>query len=83
MNENMYDEAKENYIRQLEEENARLKHSNKSLRNNNNGLLSGLCKVQRKLDLYIKKYGNISNGTERSYNTDCIGVLNLKEKSDQ
>lgn len=80
MNENMYIEAKENYIRQLEEENMRLKHSIKSLRNNNKGLLSGFCKVQKKLDLYIKKYGNISNGTGCSYNTDCISVLNLKEK---
>lgn len=68
MNEDMYDEAKENYIRQLEEENTRLKHSNKSLRNNNKGLMSGLCKVQRKLDLYIKKYGNISSNTGGGYN---------------
>lgn len=38
------------YIKQLEEENLRLKISNKSLRTNNKGLLNGHNKLQR--DLY-------------------------------
>ena len=37
------------YIKQLEEENLRLKNANKSLRNNNRALMKGTGKLQRDL----------------------------------
>ena len=37
------------YIKQLEEENLRLKNANKSLRNNNRALMKGMGKLQRDL----------------------------------
>lgn len=53
-------EEMENYVCQLEEENTRLKQSNKSLRTNNRGLLDGLNKISRELSRYKKKYGNLN-----------------------
>ena len=53
-------EEMENYVYQLEEENTRLKQSNKSLRTNNRGLLNGLNKVSRELSRYKKKYGTLN-----------------------
>ena len=49
------------YVRQLEEENLRLKNSNKSLRNNNRGMLQGLNKIQSELSKYRKKYGSLND----------------------
>lgn len=49
------------YVQQLEEENLRLKHSNKSLRNNNNGILKGLNKIQSELSKYKKIYGSLDD----------------------
>lgn len=49
------------YVQQLEEENLRLKHSNKSLRNNNNGILKGLNKIQSELSKYKKRYGSLDD----------------------
>ena len=43
------------YITQLEEENMRLKNSIKALRNNNNGMLEGLNKLQKQLSMLKKK----------------------------
>lgn len=37
------------YIKQLEEENLRLKNANKSLRNNNRAFMKGTGKLQRDL----------------------------------
>ena len=49
------------YVQQLEEENLRLKHSNKSLRDNNKGMLQGLNKIQSELSKYRKIYGSLNN----------------------
>ena len=48
------------YIRQLEEENLRLKNSIRSLRNNNKGMLQGLSKIQSELHRYRKRYGKLN-----------------------
>ena len=48
------------YIKQLEEENLRLKLSNKSLRSNNKGLLQGLNKLNNQLRKYRKIYGELN-----------------------
>lgn len=48
------------YIRQLEEENLRLKNSIKSLRDNNRGMLQGLNKIQSELCRYRKRYGRLN-----------------------
>lgn len=50
------DEDLKHYIKQLEDENVRLKLSIKSLRTNNRGLMQGLNKVKKLLQ-YQKKYG--------------------------
>lgn len=50
---------KDLYIKQLEDENRRLKISIKSLRNNNKGLLRGLNKVNNDLMKYRKRYGSL------------------------
>jgi len=52
------------YIKQLEEENLRLKNANKSLRNNNKGLLQGLTKVQKELCRYKKLYGPLDDSKQ-------------------
>lgn len=54
-----YSEEMSTYIRQLEEENLRLKNSIKSLRNNNKGMLQGLNKTLNELRRYKKKYGEL------------------------
>lgn len=63
VNETMFDynvnAEKDLYIKQLEEENARLKNSIGSLRNNNKGLLQGLNKVGNVLAEYRKRYGDL------------------------
>lgn len=53
------DEETKLYIKQLEDENLRLKLSNKSLRKNNQGLLQGLNKISGQLYRYKKKYGKL------------------------
>ena len=54
-----YNEETELYIKQLEEENFRLKNSIKSLRNNNRGMLQGLNKIASELQRYKNKYGKL------------------------
>lgn len=56
---------KDLYIKQLEDENFRLKNSIRSLRNNNKGLLQGLNKVRRTLAEYKKRYGNLDSNLNR------------------
>ena len=52
---NLDDEETRLYIKQLEDENLRLKLSNKSLRKNN----QGLNKISGQLYRYKKKYGKL------------------------
>lgn len=50
---------KDLYIKQLEDENFRLKNSIRSLRNNNKGLMQGVDKLTRTLIEYKEKYGDL------------------------
>lgn len=50
---------KDLYIKQLEDENSRLKNSIRSLRNNNKGLMQGVDKLTRALIEYKEKYGDL------------------------
>ena len=50
---------KDLYIKQLEDENFRLKNSIRSLRNNNKGLMQGVDKLRRALTKYKKRYGDL------------------------
>ena len=59
-----YDAETAVYIKQLEEENLRLKNANTSLRNNNKGLLQGLTKIQKELCRYKNCYGTL-DGSKR------------------
>lgn len=52
-------EEKDLYIKQLEDENFRLKNSIRSLRNNNKGLMQGVDKLRRALTEYNKRYGDL------------------------
>lgn len=54
----MNEQEKDLYISQLEEENLRLKQSNKSLRTNNKGLLKGINKLNRQMSKHKKKKRN-------------------------
>lgn len=47
------------YVEQLEQENRRIKLSNKSLRTNNKGLLQGINKLPKELSKYKEKYGKL------------------------
>lgn len=58
----MIDNETEVYIKQLEDENLRLKQSIKSLRNNNRALLQGLNKINKQLQHYRQiNYNNKQN----------------------
>ena len=56
-----HNEEESVYIRQLEEENLRLKNSIRSLRNNNKGMLQGLNKISNELRRYRKRYGKLDD----------------------
>ena len=56
---NMNSIDKDLYIKQLEDENFRLKNSIRSLRNNNKGLMQGVDKLRRSLTEYKKRYGDL------------------------
>lgn len=54
----MNEQEKDLYITQLEEENSRLKQSNKSLRTNNVGLMKGIDKLNKRFAKYKKERQN-------------------------
>lgn len=54
----MEEKELELYVRQLEDENIRLKHSNKALRTNNKGLLTGMNKLNKRMTRYVAERKN-------------------------
>lgn len=67
------------YIKQLEEENRRLKVSNKGLHKNIEGLLEGKTKLERRLGGFKRRFGNASikfSGVSRKTGQEMTWTIN-------
>lgn len=71
------------YIKQLEEENQRLKLSNKSLRKNIEGLMEGQKKLEKRLGGFRRRFGtaNITfSGVSRKTGQETTWTINSYEE---
>lgn len=71
------------YIKQLEEENKRLKLANKGLRRNNEGLMEGQKKLEKRLGSFKRKFGAASitfSGISRKTEEETTWTINSYEE---